>query len=136
MAFALHAEARASIANARNHGLITVRGQQDPHLSESLRLSELEIIDVSPASDPKPVSDIETTPATPHAELVCMFSTFYDIFGPPHPGHHAPRDTNETALTMEDAASLQLYFSRDFCEPECSELSTGAHHPCCSQYLL
>ena len=136
MAFDLHAEARASIANARNHGLITVRGQQDPHLSESLRLSELEIIDVSPASDPKPVSDIETTPATPHAELVCMFNIFYDIFGPPHPGHHAPRDTNETALTMEDAASLQLYFSRGFCEPECSELSTGAHHPCCSQYLL
>ena len=46
-------------------------------------------------------------------------------------------------LTMEDrnngvlnAFFMQPCFSRDFCELECSELLAGAHHPCCSQYLL
>ena len=62
-----------------------------------------------PPSDPKPLSVIETTDTTPHAPLVW--------------------GVNNNNSALEDA-------ERGFCEPECSDLPQGQHHPKCSQAIF
>jgi hypothetical protein len=66
--FDLSAEARASIAHARNHGLISVRAAKRAVSTPATIAFEVDL-----ASDPKPSSNletIETTATTPHAQLV------------------------------------------------------------------
>ena len=97
--------------------------------------------EVSPASDPKPGSDLEATAATPQAQLAWEIDNYTSdedahSDATPRVGPGASFDPGAAAGQSGDyfLSSPIFPFFDDFCEPECSDMPEGVHHPNCSLF--
>ena len=73
-------------------------------------------------------ADVDASPVWPHRR--CADET------------QTPAGTEEVATgspqiaLASDPSSVGPQSAEDYCEPECSDLPAGSHHPCCVLHLL